>query len=36
MTKELQASEKEKAPRIYGQTQQTLTNSRILKWKLRE
>ena len=36
MNKELQASDKEKAPRIQGQTQKTLTNSRILEWKLTE
>lgn len=34
MNKELQASDKEKGPQIYGQTQKMLKNSRILEWKL--
>ena len=34
MNKELQVSDKEKVPRIQGEIQKILTNSRILEWKL--
>lgn len=36
MNKELQTSDKEKVPQIYGQTQKMLKNSRIPEWKLRD
>lgn len=34
MNKELQASDKEKVPRIQGEIQKIPTNSRITEWKL--